>query len=442
MNLFVFAQQISLFLPKVKTSVWIYGENFEDFDTLRKPISAFQNYFPRQRWVFTTLDSSSVALLKKRYIDDFVFLTPLPKNIILSRFFQSTNPSALIILRSYRGLSKKVILLTLKNNIPIIWLEIDKTSFLEIKNLFSQHIVKNSTNIFCSKDKEVIYELCKLGFTKESVLIDNNLWGEVSTEKNFLKVTNQINSLLESHLLKVKQLDKSSVLMPTFRDKIGQSYIWKKIANIYSKYRIDTLEILKQKLNYPKTILCLGNGPSSENPELFDLKYDVLFRVNYVWQERKLFDKPDVVFVGDPTTIKKVKNCIFGISTLRKEYGILLRKLWTDGIKPIKFFTLERLLNFCNDTEHNDKLSTGVLMLMIAVALQPKRLIVSGIDLYKHSQGRYPGDLYANNKYAPNHNIDSELEAISQILSQYENELIIIGDILRKSLVELGINCR
>ncbi len=240
----------------------------------------------------------------------------------------------------------------------------------------------------------------------------------------------------------MNQLDKTSILIPTFRDKIGQSYFWKKVAKYFSKHRIDTLEQLKQKLGYPETILCLGNGPSSEDPRLFNLKYDVLFRVNFIWQERKLFDNPDVVFVGSPTTFQKVKDCTYSISTIRKEEGMLLRRLWTVGLKPMSFFTVERLLGFCNDTEHNDKLSTGILMLMIAVALQPKRLVIAGIDLYQHSEGRYPGDLHANNKYAPNHNVDSELEAISQILSQYDNELIIIGDILRKSLVELGINCR
>lgn len=440
MKLLLFAQQASLFIPKVKTSIWVYGEKFEDFDVLRKPISAFQSYFPRQCWIFTTLDSSSIDLLKKRYIDDFVFLTPLPRKIVLSRFFQSTNPSALIILRFNRGLNKKIILSALKKNIPIIWLEIDKISLSEVQNLFNQNIIKNSTNVFCSRDKEVIYELCNLGFTKQSILLDDNVCNEVSTENSFLRVTNQINNLLEANLFKAKQLDKSSALIPTFRDKIGQSYLWKKMAKMFSSHRIDTLELLKQKLNYPKTILCLGNGPSSEDLKLFNLKYDVLFRVNYVWQERKLFDKPDVVFVGDPTTIKKVKNCIFGISTLRKEYGMLLRKLWTDGIKPVNFFTIERLLNFCNDTEHNDKLSTGVLMLMIAVALQPQRLIVAGIDLYRHPEGRYPGDLHANNKYAPCHNVNWELEIIKETLSQYNNELIIVGDILKKSLAEAEIN--
>ncbi len=109
MKLFVFAQQISLCLPKVKNSVWIYGENFEEFETFRIPISAFQNYFPKQHWVFICSDLSSIAALKSRYIDDFVFLTPLPRNIVLSRFFQSTNPSTLIILRSYRRLNEIIL---------------------------------------------------------------------------------------------------------------------------------------------------------------------------------------------------------------------------------------------------------------------------------------------------------------------------------------------
>lgn len=432
MKLLAFAQQISLFLPKVKTSVWIYGENFDDFETFRKAISAFQNYFPKQHWVFTCPDLSSIASLKSRYIDDFIFLTPL--SIVFSRFFQSTNPSALIILRSYKGLSEKIVFFLLKNNIPIIWLNIDRKTLLEITKLFSNNVLASKAWLFVSKDSEIVEQLNNRGFSKQTILINDNFWDEISKKNQF--------DLLEQHLFNINQLDKTSVLIPTFRDKIGQSYFWKKIAKYFSKHRIDTLEELKQKLGYPETILCLGNGPSSEDPLLFNLKYDVLFRVNFIWQERKLFDNPDVVFVGSPKTFQKVKGCIYSISTIRKEEGMLLRRLWTEGLSPMSFFTIERLLGFCNDIEHNDKLSTGILMLMVAVALQPKRLVIAGMDLYQHSEGRYPGDLHSNNKYAPNHNVDSELEAISQILSQYDKELMIIGDILWKSLVELGINCR
>lgn len=145
MKLLAFAQQISLFLPKVKTSVWIYGENFDDFETFRKAISAFQNYFPKQHWVFTCPDLSSIASLKSRYIDDFIFLTPL--SIVFSRFFQSTNPSALIILRSYKGLSEKIVFFLLKNNIPIIWLNIDRKTLLEITKLFSNNVLSDRKSV-------------------------------------------------------------------------------------------------------------------------------------------------------------------------------------------------------------------------------------------------------------------------------------------------------
>jgi hypothetical protein len=64
--------------------------------------------------------------------------------------------------------------------------------------------------------------------------------------------------------------------------------------------RIDDWQTLKRRLASPRTILCLGNGPTSELPELRDMAHDCLMRVNWRWQTRGMLTQPDVVFVGDP----------------------------------------------------------------------------------------------------------------------------------------------
>ena len=59
------------------------------------------------------------------------------------------------------------------------------------------------------------------------------------------------------------------------------------------------LEDLRARLDSPTSILCLGNGPSSEGPQI-PKDCDSLFRVNWIWHDRKFLANPNLVFTGDP----------------------------------------------------------------------------------------------------------------------------------------------
>lgn len=258
--------------------------------------------------------------------------------------------------------------------------------------------------------------------------------------RNLNGAAGKLFGLIESSVEKpFSQLPAKNRLAPTFRDQIGQSRAWKFLAQSLTRHRIPDLDALRQRLGNPETILCLGNGPSSEDPAVFEVQYDVLFRVNHLWQQRGRLVHPDVVFVGTPDTLKKVRPCIYGFSSVRKEYGMLLRNLWTSGPEPIEYCTVERLCGF-QEYSRTDKLSNGTLMIMVAAALRPKRLIIGGIDLYRHPDGRYPGDFHASNNYAPVHDRNTELDVITATLRDFPNELVIIGDVLRQSLIQSGIN--
>ncbi|MBI4752203.1 MAG: hypothetical protein HY774_27260 [Acidobacteria bacterium] len=258
--------------------------------------------------------------------------------------------------------------------------------------------------------------------------------------RNLNGAAGKLFGLIQSSVEKSSpQLPARNKLAPTVRDQIGQSRAWKLLAQPLTKRRIPDLDALRQRLGNPETILCLGNGPSSEDPAVFDVQYDALFRVNHLWQQRGRLVHPDVVFVGTPDTLKKVRPCIYGFSSVRKEYGMLLRNLWTSGLQPIAYCTVERLCNF-QEYSRTDKLSNGTLMVMVAAALRPKRLIIGGIDLYRHPDGRYPGDFHASNNYAPVHDRNTELDVITTTLRDFPNELVIIGDVLRQSLIQSGIN--
>jgi 3-deoxy-D-manno-octulosonic-acid transferase len=69
--------------------------------------------------------------------------------------------------------------------------------------------------------------------------------------------------------------------------------------------RLHTLDALREQLGHPDTILCLGNGPSSEAPCLGRIAYDALFRVNWRWVGRGRFTRPDVVFTGDRDSLRR-----------------------------------------------------------------------------------------------------------------------------------------
>src|SRR5262245_43792382 len=58
-------------------------------------------------------------------------------------------------------------------------------------------------------------------------------------------------------------------------------------------------EDLRRRLGQPKSILCLGNGPSSEDAGIDRAGYDCLFRVNWIWQGHTRHSNPDVVFTAD-----------------------------------------------------------------------------------------------------------------------------------------------
>jgi hypothetical protein len=194
-----------------------------------------------------------------------------------------------------------------------------------------------------------------------------------------------------------------------------------------------TLETLKSRLGSPRTILCLGNGPSSEDSEVSDLGYDVLFRVNHSWLERGILTKPDVVFTGGRPTMRAVKNAIFGLQAP----GVEARLAMTRGLNPLigrtEFFNVNDVTPALKafDWQHL-RPTNGASMLAAAVALAPQHLIVAGIDLFQHPAGSYPGGTQTANAYSPGHTRESELGFVLQLFAQHRGELTIVGEILRE----------
>jgi len=226
----------------------------------------------------------------------------------------------------------------------------------------------------------------------------------------------------------------------TARERFGETALWRKFAPLWMKGRIDDWETLKSRLGYPHTILCLGNGPSSELPQLREIKHDCLMRVNWRWKDRGLLVEPDVVFVGDVATLHKLSSCIFGFWSVQQEVGWLLRRLLVRGPRTIEYFTMERISPLIRDRDWQARPTNGALMIVAAAALQPKRLIISGMDLFLHPNGKYPGDLRSPNEYARVHSRNVDLKIMQCALKEYQGELVILSEALRQSLAEMNVH--
>lgn len=203
--------------------------------------------------------------------------------------------------------------------------------------------------------------------------------------------------------------------------------------------RIASLAQLREALGAPRTILCLGNGPSSEDPALSTLAYDALFRVNHSWQKRGLFIRPDVVFTGGKPTMRAVRGPIFGLQTQDAEERFAAIAAFAPTPRPGRFFNVNDMTDSLGAFAWgNLRPTNGATMLAVAVALQPSRLIVAGIDLFQHRDGTYPGDKSTPNDYSPGHSRDTELTFLLTLLSNYRGELIILGDVLRSEWEKYG----
>lgn len=194
--------------------------------------------------------------------------------------------------------------------------------------------------------------------------------------------------------------------------------------------RHDTIAALSQRLKHPRTILCLGNGPSSEDPALRAISRDALFRANHQWLGRGHFEKPDVVFTGTQASMKKIRNAIFGVYGESTEKVLLMTRGPAALFSPFEYFVADKIVAIGGGAWGGDRPTSGAVMLAVAAALAPHKLVIAGIDMFSHPAGSYPGETATANAYTPAHSRDKELVFILHVLAQFGGEIEILSPVL------------
>lgn len=188
------------------------------------------------------------------------------------------------------------------------------------------------------------------------------------------------------------------------------------------------------RLGRPQSILCLGNGPSSEDPAVADEFHDCLFRVNWVWQARGVLARPQIVFTADPDLPPPQSDAIIAFPTRGDAHRVLHSYRRAGRLNRQAYFVMSELDSPLTGRFWPLRPTNGALMIAAAAQLQPRRLVIAGIDLYQHPAGKYPGEAVEANDYDAIHSRDNDLEAIALALAVFPGEVLVIGDQLRAAL--------
>jgi hypothetical protein len=227
--------------------------------------------------------------------------------------------------------------------------------------------------------------------------------------------------------------DLTPALRQDPKSRVRPARPWERRALAWRTTRFDTLESLAAALGRPETILCLGNGPSSEDPQLAQVQYDSLFRVNWEWKAKALLQNADMVFTGNARSFRELPSAIFGFQSAAAELNVLRHSLPWRVFRPLRYATLEGLPTALGE-DWGAKPTNGAAMVALAAALAPRRLILAGIDLYAHPEGGYPWDPERANAYHAPHDRDVELAILERAFAGFDGEIVILSDVLRSSL--------
>jgi len=406
---------------------WFIGRSRADFEAAREVIAALAERYQRLDILFTAPDLATREWLRATYPQAVVLPPPLPLVFFANRFLINLNVRCLMVLGDLQPGDRPILRAANRRATPVAIAETPggdgppKAAALgAVPERLEHHFVTNSA----SGDS-----LVAAGIARGRITLL-----EGGSEERAAAVMTVLARLLMQDL----KLNRSK--QRPIRRRLEALALWvmdqPRLRRLLARRvrRLDDVEALREALGKPRTILCLGNGPSSEDPAVAETDYDVLFRVNHSWLSRGFLTSPDMVFTGSKATLATIKGAIFGLQSIKSEARLLVTRLLRPDLKGLRYATIERFGLYLSEPRWQGVRPTnGAAMLAVAVALQPARLVISGVDLYSHPEGSYPGDKVTPNAYSPGHEAESELALLMEALSLYKGELVILSAALRQS---------
>lgn len=400
-------------------SFWICADSPEEVGAADSLIDGLRRDYPRVRLVFASADHKTREWLARRYPDDAVAPLPYDLGIAVRAHMERLKPRLLLILGTGEGIGRRLLRRLDWWQIPVVWIQPGGVA----GGSLDRRLVPFVQRFFVSEHAER-EALARMGISS----------GQVTMPAGATAILQDLSVLIRQDL-KIKRSEGrplrsalEALLLRTLARPAGRRLLapWAE--------RIDDLDTLAAALGRPGVIMCLGNGPSSEDPALREMAHDCLFRVNHMWLDRGILSDADMVFTGDKKALRRIPGAVFGFQTARAEGRLLRAHLLSGRVRTLRYVVMERLGILFDGTDWGARPTNGMAMIALAVALKPRRIILGGMDLFAHPAGGYPGEVDTANAYTPLHDKDVELRIIKHYLGRYDGDVVIVGDVLRQSL--------
>lgn len=418
-----------VYLNRSRRSIWVHARDPEEFAAASRMLKWFRGAIATDRLLLTSSSPHTCSWLAARYPNDNVLPPPWGARLLVGRFFRQLGPLMLVCIGGTERVAVPLLERARRDGVPV--------ALVDVAALPSPAIVPY-VDLFCVRTAELAEAVAALGVPRADIRVTGTLRGDAASGTEACDDASRLTiAALEPLLATIPSLPGggSDRTAPRRMDELARSLPGRLVVATRRGRRCDGWEALAERLGRPETILCLGNGPSSEDPRLAGVAHDALFRVNWRWLERGLLTRPNMVFVGDLRTTARVRGCVFGFRTVAWESEVLLRHLLLSGsLRRLEYFTCERASPFLNDDRWPAHPTNGAVMVATAAALKPRRLVVAGIDLYLDPRGRYPGDATPDNDLPQMHSREVELEILERALADFGGEVTIMSEPLHGAL--------
>jgi 3-deoxy-D-manno-octulosonic-acid transferase-like protein len=420
-----------IYLNQARRSIWIQARDPEDFEAARPILRWFREAVLADRFLLTSGRQQTCTWLEGRFPSDHALPLPWDTSPLVGRFFHQLHPLMIVCIGESNSLGPIVLRHARNLSVPLVLIDLAAPPPAPMLPY---------VRLFCVRSSAIAEQIAAMGVAADRIQVTGALRSSRGPCRAPADETGRLTiEALDPMVAELPPPSRAWEMTPVRRNarmhQLARMPLGRSVAANRSKRRLNNWEALRKRLQCPNTILCLGNGPSSEDPRLFDINYDALLRVNHRWLERGMLAEPDMVFVGSPLTTARIRSCVFGFRTIAWESEMMLRHLLLDrSVRRLEYFTYERVSPFLNDGAWPCAPTNGAVMVATAVGLQPRRLILAGIDLFHDARGRYPGDTLGENDYPQMHSRNVDVEILARVLADYHGETVILNEPLREAL--------